>query len=82
MNYFDSGCHPRAYWVHTSGNAILGEMLRHAKNRTLDELESVMQGGNVRATMQEDFIYSEIYRNQDALYTLLVTTGYLTTEHV
>ena len=82
VNYFDSGCHPRAYWVHTSGNAILGEMLRHAKNRTLDELESVMQGGNVRATMQEDFIYSEIYRNQDALYTLLVTTGYLTTEHV
>ena len=82
VNYFDNGCHPSTYWVHTSGNAILGEMLRHAKNRTLDELESVLQGGHISAMLQVDYIYSEIYHNRDALYTMLVMTGYLTMEHM
>ena len=83
VNYFDNGCHPSTYWVHTSGNAILGEMLRHAKNRTLDELERVLQGGHISAMLQVDYIYySEIYHNRDALYTMLVMTGYLTMEHM
>ena len=82
INYFDNSCRPRAYWVNTSGNAILGEMLRHAKSKTLDELEAVLQGGTVSALVDESFIYNEIYRNQNALYTMLVTTGYFTIERV
>ena len=82
VNYFHHGCKPRAYWVNTSGNAILGEMLCHAWSSTLDELVGVMQGGSVHAMVEEGFIYNEIYRNQDALYTMLVTTGYFTTVNV
>ena len=82
INYFDNDCKPHAYWVNTSGNAILGEMLRHAKRTTIDGITEVLQGGSVRAVVDEGFIYSEIYRNQNALYTMLVTTGYLTTESV
>ena len=80
INYFHYGCKPRAYWVNTSGNSILGEMLHHAQDRTLDELETVLQDGAVSVLVDEGFIYSEIYRNKNALYTMLVTTGYLTTE--
>lgn len=82
INYFDNGCEARAYWVNTSGNAILGEMLRAAKPSTLDEITRVLQGGAITADANEGFIYSEIYRNKDALYTMLATTGYFTTEHV
>ncbi|WP_294158831.1 AAA family ATPase [uncultured Selenomonas sp.] len=82
INYFDNDCRPNAYWVNTSGNAILGEMLRHAKRTTMDGITEVLQGGSVQAVVDEGFIYSEIYRNQNALYTMLVTTGYLTTESV
>ena len=82
INYFRNDCEARAYWVNTSGNAILGEMLRQAKPSTLDEITRVLQGGAVTADADEGFIYSEIYRNKDALYTMLATTGYLTTEHV
>ena len=82
INYFRNDCEARAYWVNTSGNAILGEMLRHAKPSTLDEITRVLQGKAVTADADEGFIYNEIYRNKDALYTMLATTGYLTTERV
>ena len=81
VNYFYHDCRPRAYWVNTSGNSILGEMLRRAKRTTMDELATLLQGGTVTSDVDEGFIYDEIYRNEDALYTMLVTTGYLTVDH-
>ena len=80
VNYFDRGCQADTYWVNTSGNAILGEMLAHARSRTLDKFETILQGGSITTRVREDIIYSEIYKNEPALYTMLVTTGYLTTK--
>lgn len=82
VNYFDNDCKPRPYWVNTSGNSILGEMLRHSRSRVLDKFETILQGGSIVTRVREDVIYSEIYKNENALYTMLVTTGYLTTKRV
>ena len=78
MNYFDRDCQPEPYWVNTSGNAILREMLQHASGDTLQVLQSVLQGQSITALLREGVIYSEIYANRNALYTMLLTTGYLT----
>ena len=80
INYFDSGCTPQAYWVNTSGNSILGELLRHSRSQVLDKFETLLQGGSIVTRVRENFIYSEIYKNENVLYTMLVTTGYLTTK--
>ena len=56
INYFHHDCKARAYWVNTSGNSIFGEMLRHAKNKTLDEMENVLQGRPVTAMVDEGII--------------------------
>jgi len=82
VNYFYHGCQPHPYWVNTSGNSILGELLRHSPEQVLDKFETILQGGSIVTRVREDFIYSEIYKNENALYTMLVTTGYLTTKRV
>ncbi len=82
LNYFDNGCLPRTYWVNTSGNAILGEMLHHSHGQVLDKLQTVLQGGSLWTRVREGVIYNEIYKNEPALYTMLVTTGYLTVKSV
>ena len=82
INYFDNDCQPRTYWVNTSGNAILGEMLRYSRSQVLDKLEILLQGGSIETRVREGFIYSEIYKQESALYTMLVTTGYLTIKRV
>ena len=78
LQYFANGCEPRPYWVNTSGNAILAELMRAIDDEHAATLESLLQGGSVQAFLREGVIYSDIGDDEDALYTLLVTTGYLT----
>lgn len=78
VKYFDRDCQPETYWVNTSGNAILGEMLQRAARKTLDALQSLIQGGSIHTRVCDEYIYSEIYKNREALYTMLLATGYLT----
>ena len=81
LNYFDNGCRPAAYWGNTSGNIILGELLQYADREHTEALEGLFQGGTVRGYLQEGVIYSDIENDEDALYTVLCMTGYLTIAH-
>ena len=77
INYFDEGCEPRPHWVNTSGNAILKDLLSHIDKQRSDELSGLMNGKSVITAVNEGIIYSDIYKDRDALYTMLATTGYL-----
>jgi len=78
VNYFANGCAPGYYWLNTSGNGIVHELVEHADARTQQKLLTVMNGGTIGATLKEGLIYDDIAKDQDALYTMLLTTGYLT----
>ena len=71
LNYFDDGCHPRAYWVNTSGNAILAELMKNADQEHFETLLDLMEGGTVTSFLREGVIYADIGEDQDALYTML-----------
>ena len=78
VSYFKQNCRPAAYWVNTSGNTILTQMLQQAKPSQCRALTQLLHGGKISTGLYEGFIYDEIYQNNDALYTMLLTTGYLT----
>ena len=78
ISYFGNECKPMAYWVNTSGNSILRHMLEHADSSQSKSLAALLKGGKIRTGLDEGVIYDEIYQNSDALYTMLLTTGYLT----
>ena len=75
--FFDEG-ELGDYWIHTSGNAILQKLLPAAGTAEEENLLSLMRGGPVSVVLQESLIYNDIENHPDALYTLLLTTGYLT----
>ena len=77
INYFHDGCKPRPYWVNTSGNSILKTMLLHVDEKRRADLAGLMRGETVLSALDEGLIYSDIFKNKDALYTMLLTTGYL-----
>ena len=78
VNYFRNDCEPAPYWVNTSGNAILGELMKTADSDHAETLERLMKGGTVQKFLREGVIYSDIGEDEDALYTMLCMTGYLT----
>ena len=78
LKYFKQGCVAGAYWVNTSGNSILRNMMMHAPATFFDSLKTVLQGGSIPAWARDAVIYAEIYQHPNELYTMLLTTGYLT----
>lgn len=77
INFFAEG-KPGDYWINTSSNDIIQHMLQgHTKNQEKNLL-ALLHGESVAAVIREGLIYSDIDRNKDALYTMLLMTGYLT----
>ena len=76
--YFDAGCIPAPYWVNTSGNGILKELLHHADLRRIKTIQNLLNGETVTVTLNEGVVYESIEKDPSALYTLMLTTGYLT----
>lgn len=69
------------YWVNTSGNGIIREMLRRAQDETRQNLQQLLSGESVQTLIREGVIYEDIGEDEDALYTMLLTTGYLTVKN-
>lgn len=80
INFFDKQT-LADYWVNTSGNAILRQLMKQTDEEQKEALLSLLHGDSVTAVIREGVIYDDIGENPDALYTMLLTTGYLTAIH-
>lgn len=78
LNYFYYNGKPKPYWVNTSGNGLLGELLHFASVQQQKDLQNLLLGQSVTATIDEGVVYQDIFKNSDVLYTLMLETGYLT----
>lgn len=77
INYFKQECEAEPYWVNTSSNGILNQLIADVDETREQELLSLLSGGHVTTSIQESIVYGEIGRSKDDLYTVLLLTGYL-----
>ncbi len=77
VNYFSTGCEPRPYWVSTSSNDIIEEVLSQADSELCRQLLSLLQGGMVTSCIDTGVIYPELRRSRSSVYSFLLVSGYL-----
>lgn len=77
INYFANECRPRAFWVSTSSNDIIGEVLSGADEELYEKLNALLQGNSVVSYIDTDVIYPKIKKNPSSVYSFLLVTGYL-----
>ena len=77
VNYFASGCSTDIFWLNTSGNGIIADLVAQAKSKDMIRLRQLLEGRTFNICVNEGIIYTDIYSDPDALYTMLLTTGYL-----
>lgn len=82
LNYFDNNCRPQPYWANTSSNAILRQLLRNTSQEQQNNLLRLLRGQNITAIVDEGVVYEDLDTQVDALYTVMLTTGYLTAESI
>ncbi|MBR2216370.1 MAG: AAA family ATPase, partial [Selenomonadaceae bacterium] len=77
IKYVDNNCTFAPYWLNTSGNVILHELLKRIDGQRREELTGLVNFQTVKAMIDEGVIYPEIKENPNALYMMLMTSGYL-----
>ena len=75
---FDPDAEPEAFWINSSGNAIIRTLLQKATDQTMEDLDQLVNGLSVTKKINEELTYRELYDSIDNLWSVLFTTGYLT----
>ena len=79
-NYLDKGKFD-TYWANTSGNGLIGKLLRTGEPGIKSRFEDLLHGGTVTVPVDEQIIYNQLDTNPEAVWSLLLATGYVKIIH-
>lgn len=74
----DTNAFPRPYWINTSSNDIIKNMIARADRETKGQIETLLAGIPMDIQVHEEITYGDIYENGENLWNFLYFTGYLT----
>ena len=70
------------YWANTSGNGLVGHLIQNGDPDIKMDFEKLITGGCVEAPIDEQIIFNQLDTDRDAVWSLLLATGYLRCEHI
>ncbi|RMH77979.1 MAG: AAA family ATPase [Calditrichaeota bacterium] len=82
VNYFNSMdrlCYP--YWVNTSDNAVVEQLLTRGGRELREELESLIRGESIEKPVEENIVFPDLERREELLWSFLLFGGYLKYTH-
>lgn len=78
--YANLNSFPRPYWVNTSSNDIIKDLIARADRETKGQIETLLSGGALDVQVHEEVTYGDMHGNGENLWNFLYFTGYLTKE--
>lgn len=79
--YADVNAFPRPYWINTSSNDIIKDLVARADREMKGQIETLLSGETLDIQVHEEVTYEDIHSNQESLWNFLYFTGYLTKEN-
>ena len=77
LNFLDKG-KIATYWANTSSNSLVGKLLRVGDEDIKGLFEDLLKGESIKCPIDEQIVYNELDRNVNAVWSLLLASGYLT----
>lgn len=71
-----------AYWVNTSSNELIGDLIRKVPAKTKKEVEDLILGKKIHKYINEDIALQYADGNEEAFWSLLLATGYIKASNV
>ncbi|MBO6149152.1 MAG: AAA family ATPase [Lachnospiraceae bacterium] len=65
------------HWANTSGNGLVGKLIQEGETELKTEFEKLLKGEAIDASIDEEIVFSELQGNRDAVWSLLLASGYL-----
>ena len=76
INYLDTGRFT-TYWANTSANSLVGKLIREGSSKVKETFESLLTGETVTTTLDEQIVYNQLGQTENAIWSLLLASGYL-----
>lgn len=68
------------YWANTSSNSLVGKLIREGSPDIKETMEDLLTGGKLCTEVDEQIIFNQLDHNEDAIWSLLLASGYLKVE--
>ena len=68
------------YWADSSSNGLVNELIRTGSAEIKNTMETLMAGGIVEKNIDEQIVFEQLKTNKDAVWSLLLASGYLRIE--
>ena len=65
------------YWVNTSSNRLVAELIRHGSQEIQTDFEILMQGNAIETNIDEEIVFDQLDDSQEAVWSFLLASGYL-----
>ncbi len=77
LYYFSSEHQAMPFWVQTSGNAVIREILQSLNGAVCDNLRALLDGTAIESGIETNIIYPSLKDLQNNIFGFLLMTGYL-----
>ena len=65
------------YWSNTSGNGLVNQLIQKGNSDIKQIMENLLQGRSFEAEIDEKIVFGQLNGSTDAVWSLLLATGYL-----
>lgn len=65
------------YWANTSSNRLAGNLIRQGSEDMKMQMEELLAGKTILCRINEEVVYNQLDHNEDAVWSLLLASGYL-----
>ena len=76
INFLDKG-KIATYWANTSSNSLVGKLLREGNADVKSDFEELLTGKTIHCPIDEQIVYNQLDDNEEAIFSLLLASGYL-----
>ena len=70
----------KTYWADSSSNGLVNDLIRTGSIETKKTMETLLLGGIVEKNIDEQIVFQQLKTNKDAVWSLLLASGYLRIE--
>ena len=70
------------YWASTSSNGLVNRLIRMSSADVKEKMEDLLQGRTIVVNFDEQIVYNQLDQNENAIWSLLLASGYLKVEEV
>ena len=72
----------RPYWASTSSNGLVNRMLQSASPEIKTGMETLLDGGTITVNFDEQIVFEQLGKDENAIWSLLLASGYLKVKKV